>query len=208
MLVAAAGEDGGAVEEAGVAFFGLLHGGEEAAELLKLGLLDHGELLDLGFVFAVMRGVVVSEGEAIELGASGVAHREEDDAGGVRLEGEACDVEPKRFAGDDLFVVRISLRRLVINGRFGAVHPGFGAQEVLLGLANGAEHEFHSLAVFGSEFFAEALRLAADLIEDAAPGLEAMRFGGDFIGAAVDEELLEDVAWAALAGHGHAFFIP
>jgi hypothetical protein len=43
-----------------VAFLGLLHGGEEAAELLQLGLLDHGELLDLGFVFAVMRGVVVT----------------------------------------------------------------------------------------------------------------------------------------------------
>jgi hypothetical protein len=95
-------EDGGAVEEAASPSLALLHGGEEAAEKLQLGLLDDGELLDLGFVFAVMRGVVVFEAEAVELGASGLAHGEQDDAGGVGLEGEADDVEPERFAGDEV----------------------------------------------------------------------------------------------------------
>jgi hypothetical protein len=81
-------------------------------------------------------------------------------------------------------------------------------REVLFGFANGAEHEFQALAIFASKFFAEALRLSADLIEDTAPGFEPVRFGGDFIGATIDEKLTEDFAGAALAWHGHAAIIP
>ena len=81
-----------------------------------------------------------------------------------------------------------SFRRGVLDRGLGAVHPGFGAQEVLLGFTNGAEHEFETSVRLGLTGCSPA-RSLADLQE--LPLFKGHRFV-DTIEGVVDLQLLLD----------------
>lgn len=148
------------------------------------------------------------EREPLDRRATGSTESEQDDACGVGLQREPDEVVPEGLAIVDEVRIGVRFGRGVIDPRSGFVEPCLGAHEALLGFTHGAEHEFHPLAVLGSERAHESFCLCVDLVEKAATGLELVHLRCDFSGVAAGKKLAEKGRIAALRRDWDAFFIP
>ena len=87
-------EDGRAIEQGLLAFGARFELAEELAEHLDLGLFDQRQLLELGWVLAVVGGVVVAQVHAVDLRPFLRAQKQRDDARRVSLQSQVDDVVP------------------------------------------------------------------------------------------------------------------
>src|SRR5205085_10433342 len=104
-----------------------------------LGLLDKRELLQLSWILAMVRGIVVSEINAVDVRTVLGAEPQRDDACRVRLQGEPDDVIPLPRALQELWTGKVADGSLVVNARLGSRAPVFVLLQRLLGFAQRRE---------------------------------------------------------------------
>ena len=202
---AATVEDLGAVEEVAASFAGIAEGREHLAEHGQLGFLDLAELGDLVGLVAVVGeavGLVLDAGDMRYDGEG--AERERDDAGTVRLQREADEVEHQARAGDDLVGVGDVLRHGIIDLGLRTVLPGDATFESAFEFADALEVLVETSSVLRVGAFFESLGLVEDQVEHTAAGLDATHGGRFLLGRAGDEEFPVKAFSAGLGGQDDA----
>jgi hypothetical protein len=97
----AAEEDGGAVEQGSACIFGLTEFCQQATQGLERFGFDDLELRQFAGIFAMMREVVVAEGDAFDGWGEGVSGQHDgDEPGGVGLQREMAEIKEKPGAAD------------------------------------------------------------------------------------------------------------
>ena len=116
------------------------------------------ELLDLGLVLAVVRRVVMADGDARQVDAAVRPDPQGDHARGIGLQGQVDQVEPLPFA-----VQHPQIGEVVVGEGLGwhlrlrLGHPGLILLETLLGLADRGQHQVQAHAVRRAERLGRAI---------------------------------------------------
>ena len=190
----AAEEDGGAVEQASAGVFGLTEFCQQATQGLERFGFDDLELRQFRGVFAMMRKVVVAESDAFDGWGEGVAGQHDgDEPGGVGLEGEVAEIKEQARASDEVGGVGDVRGRLGIDFGFGRACPALVIDHAHLQLADAGEVFVELFTVLMTDFGAEGTGLRLQVVEDAAPVIEALELGADAVAFAFEKEPGEDL---------------
>ncbi len=136
----------------------------------------------------------MTEGDAFDGWGEGVSRQHDgDEPGGVGLEGEVTEIKEQARASDEVGCAGDVRGRLGIHFGFGRACPALVIDHAHLQLADTGEVFVELFAVLMTDFGAEGTGLRSQVIENAAPVIEALELGADAVAFAFEKESGEDL---------------
>ncbi len=193
-------DDGGAVEERGVAFRGIVEMGEQDVQFVEEGTFDPFELGDVALILTMVREIVVADVHARNGDSILSEIAESDHAGAVGLEGEMGQVTDAAHVGDDLVCGERS-GRFRIHLWFGLMDPFLRFHESPLGCADGLEVLVQLVFIAFREAVLQAACFAEHMVEDTFSAPDVIDDLGLVCGSLISEKFCKSICDGPLRWH-------